>query len=589
MMVFEQIAKSLQLFLEENYQLNFDATKIQLDPTRKEFEGDYTLVVFPLVKLMKTSPEKAGEMIGEYLQSNIDEVADYNVIKGFLNLSFTAEYWVKSLEKTLSDSAWFLPRNAQDLILVEYSSPNTNKPLHLGHLRNNFLGHSVSLIKAFAGNEVIKTQIINDRGVHICKSMLAWKRFGNDETPETSGLKGDKLVGKYYVIFDLELKKQVSGLVDSGLSEDDAKKEAPIMKEVQEMLVKWENGDEDVRTLWKTMNSWVYAGFEQTYERMGVSFDKLYYESETYTKGKQIVMDQLDGSKFFQKEDGSIWCNLESDSMDNKLLMRGDGTTVYMTQDVGTAVQRFEDYPNMTQAIYTVGDEQDYHFKVLFKILEKLGYNWAPNCEHLSYGMVDLPSGKMKSREGTVVDADDLMEDVVNAARASSEEKGKLEDLTQEEQDDLFEILGIGALKFFLLRVDPKKRMMFDPEESVSLNGDTGPFVQYTHARCRAVLRKAGEFDSGQPTSIADKERLLLRTLTSFRSEMDAAAEGMNPSTIANYCLELAKSYNQFYQSSPILKADGPERDFRLGLTKLTADTIQKSMSLLGIRVPERM
>ena len=589
MMVFEQIAKSLQLFLEENYQLNFDATKIQLDPTRKEFEGDYTLVVFPLVKLMKTSPEKAGEMIGEYLQSNIDEVADYNVIKGFLNLSFTAEYWVKSLEKTLSDSAWFLPRNAQDLILVEYSSPNTNKPLHLGHLRNNFLGHSVSLIKAFAGNEVIKTQIINDRGVHICKSILAWKRFGNDETPETSGLKGDKLVGKYYVIFDLELKKQVSGLVDSGLSEDDAKKEAPIMKEVQEMLVKWENGDEDVRTLWKTMNSWVYAGFEQTYERMGVSFDKLYYESETYTKGKQIVMDQLDGSKFFQKEDGSIWCNLESDSMDNKLLMRGDGTTVYMTQDVGTAVQRFEDYPNMTQAIYTVGDEQDYHFKVLFKILEKLGYNWAPNCEHLSYGMVDLPSGKMKSREGTVVDADDLMEDVVNAARASSEEKGKLEDLTQEEQDDLFEILGIGALKFFLLRVDPKKRMMFDPEESVSLNGDTGPFVQYTHARCRAVLRKAGEFDSGQPTSIADKERLLLRTLTSFRSEMDAAAEGMNPSTIANYCLELAKSYNQFYQSSPILKADGPERDFRLGLTKLTADTIQKSMSLLGIRVPERM
>ncbi len=589
MSVFETIAQKVSDYLKEKHQFNVDQQNIQLDATRKEFEGDYTLIIFPFVKPMLTSPEKAAEAIGLHLQSTVAEIEGFNVIKGFLNLSFTSGYWSDFVEGKLLDSEWLKARSKGDLILIEYSSPNTNKPLHLGHLRNIFLGHSVSLIKEFAGNEVIKTQIINDRGVHICKSMLAWHRFGNAETPESSGLKGDKLVGKYYIIFDQELKKQVAEMVSSGQDEETAKREVPIMKEVQEMLVQWEQGADDVMNLWNKMNAWVYRGFDQTYDRMAVSFDKLYYESQTYAEGKRIVLEGLAKGLFYQKEDNSVWCNLESEGLDHKLLVRGDGTTVYMTQDVGTAVQRFEDYPKMTQAIYTVGDEQDYHFKVLFKVLEKLGYGWAPNCQHLSYGMVDLPTGKMKSREGTVVDADDLMQEVVQAARNSSEEKGKLDDVSNAEQNALFEMLGIGALKFFLLRVDPKKRMMFDPEESVALTGDTGPFVQYTHARCKAVLRKAGDFKYSQISQLSDKERHLARTLGAFRNEMDEAANVMNPSAIANYCLDLAKAYNQFYQTMPILNADENERGFRLGLTQLTAKTIAKSMLLLGVNVPERM
>jgi len=535
-------------------------------------------------------PEEAGNALGDQLLAAVPEIEAFNVIKGFLNLSLSAAYWSAALASISADEHWLKRGKSGGLSLVEYSSPNTNKPLHLGHLRNNFLGHSVSLIKEFAGNEVIKTQIINDRGVHICKSMLAWKMHGKGETPTSAGIKGDKLVGKYYVMYDEHLRAQVKKLVVEGRSEEEAKKEAPLSKMVQDMLLKWEQGDPETIALWRMMNGWVYEGFDATYARMGVSFDKLNHESETYLKGKDIVKVGLEKRIFFTKDDGSVWVNLEADGLDQKLLLRADGTTVYMTQDIGTAAQRQEDYPSLKQIIYTVGDEQDYHFKVLFLILEKLGYDWAPACRHLSYGMVDLPSGKMKSREGTVVDADDLMAEVVEAAKTSSEEKGKLDEMEQEEQGQLFEMLGIGALKFYLLRVDPRKRMMFDPEESVSLNGDTGPFVQYTHARCKAVLRKAEEFQCGAPESLSEKERQLLRALMQFRTVMNGAAEEMNPSAVASYCLDLAKMYNQFYHDLPILKAvDEEVKGFRLALTKLTAETLATSMGLLGIQVPERM
>ncbi len=590
-MILQQIAEATLAFLKQEYDFEASNSQIQLDQTRKEFEGDYTLVVFPFVKVMRTAPEQAGKAIGAYLEEHVEAVTGFNVIKGFLNISLSADYWSGELMERAADKGWLGAKESKEVILVEYSSPNTNKPLHLGHLRNNFLGHSVSLIKAFDGHEVVKTQIINDRGVHICKSMLAWKKFGEGETPESSGLKGDKLVGKYYVKYDQELKAEIAQLMEKGADEEVAKKNAPLTQEVQQMLVKWEQGDAETRKLWETMNTWVYDGFAKTYDRMGVEFDKLYYESDTYTTGKDIVLKALEkgSDDFYQKEDGSVWADLVADGLDQKLLMRADGTTVYMTQDIGTAVMRYEDYPLLSQVIYTVGDEQDYHFKVLFLILEKLGYEWAPACRHLSYGMVDLPSGKMKSREGTVVDADDLMQDVVMAAKASSEEKGKLEGMSDEEQEELFEMLGIGALKFFLLRVDPKKRMMFDPVESVSLNGDTGPFVQYTHARCRAVLRKAGEYTSGKPASLDPKERLLLRALMQFRSVAAEASEQMSPALISSYCLEVAKLYNQFYHDVNILKAEGEERNFRLTLTALTAETIRVAMSLLGIKVPERM
>lgn len=589
MTIIEEIASTTALFLKESFGFDAAGNNIQIDQTRKEFEGDYTMVVFPFVKALKMKPEDAGTTIGEHLLKSLDTVESYNVIKGFLNISLTSSYWSQSLQTTLENADWLKPSKAKDLIIVEYSSPNTNKPLHLGHLRNNFLGHSVSLIKEFAGNEVVKTQIINDRGIHICKSMFAWKMHGKGETPKSSGMKGDKLVGKYYVLFDEHYRAQVAKLIKDGMDEEQAKKEAPLMKKVQQMLLDWENGDPETVELWKTMNAWVYDGFDKTYQRMGVDFDKLYYESETYLKGKDIVQKGLSEGLFFKKENNSVWIDLEQDGLDQKLLIRADGTTVYMTQDIGTAVQRYEDYPKLKQAIYTVGDEQDYHFKVLFLILEKLGYQWAPACRHLSYGMVDLPSGKMKSREGTVVDADDLMDEVVEAARASSEEKGKLDEMSEAEQKELFEILGVGALKFYLLRVDPRKRMMFDPAESVSLNGDTGPFVQYTYARCKAVLRKAGDYSISDQVLLVEKERQLLRNLMEFRNIVSSAAEEMNPAAIANYCIDIAKTYNQFYHDNQILKAEDAEKGFRLALTALTAETLKTAMGLLGIKVPERM
>jgi len=589
MTIIEEIASTTALFLKESFGFDAAGNNIQIDQTRKEFEGDYTMVVFPFVKALKMKPEDAGTTIGEHLLKSLDTVESYNVIKGFLNISLTSSYWSQSLQTTLENADWLKPSKAKDLIIVEYSSPNTNKPLHLGHLRNNFLGHSVSLIKEFAGNEVVKTQIINDRGIHICKSMFAWKMHGKGETPKSSGMKGDKLVGKYYVLFDEHYRTQVAKLIKDGMDEEQAKKEAPLMKKVQQMLLDWENGDPETVELWKTMNAWVYDGFDKTYQRMGVDFDKLYYESETYLKGKDIVQKGLSEGLFFKKENNSVWIDLEQDGLDQKLLIRADGTTVYMTQDIGTAVQRYEDYPKLKQAIYTVGDEQDYHFKVLFLILEKLGYQWAPACRHLSYGMVDLPSGKMKSREGTVVDADDLMDEVVEAARASSEEKGKLDEMSEAEQKELFEILGVGALKFYLLRVDPRKRMMFDPAESVSLNGDTGPFVQYTYARCKAVLRKAGDYSISDQVLLVEKERQLLRNLMEFRNIVSSAAEEMNPAAIANYCIDIAKTYNQFYHDNQILKAEDAEKGFRLALTALTAETLKTAMGLLGIKVPERM
>jgi arginyl-tRNA synthetase len=589
MTIIEDIAAATISFLKDSYDFNAELNNIQIDQTRKEFSGDYTLVVFPFVKALRMKPEDAGSSIGEYLVLNIDAVESFNVIKGFLNLSLSDAYWTQELVRISADSNWLTASTSKDLVLVEYSSPNTNKPLHLGHLRNNFLGHSVSLIKGFDGNKVVKTQIINDRGIHICKSMFAWKMHGKGETPESSGLKGDKLVGKYYVMFDEHYRAQINKLVKDGMEEEQAKKEANLMKKVQEMLLNWENGDPETVALWKMMNSWVYEGFNKTYTRMGVEFDKLYYESETYLKGKNIVQDGLSKGLFFKKDNESVWIDLEPDGLDQKLLIRADGTTVYMTQDIGTAVQRYEDYPELKQVVYTVGDEQDYHFKVLFLILEKLGYEWASSCRHLSYGMVDLPSGKMKSREGTVVDADDLMDEVVEAARASSEEKGKLDDMSEAEQKELFEILGVGALKFYLLRVDPRKRMMFDPTESVSLNGDTGPFVQYTYARCKAVLRKAGDYSIGNEVELVEKERQLLRNLLEFRNTVSLAADEMNPATISNYCIEIAKTYNQFYHDNQILKADESLKGFRLALTALTAETIKTAMGLLGIRVPERM
>jgi arginyl-tRNA synthetase len=590
MTLIQEIAEATKTYLAQQYQFEVEEKHLQIDNTRKEFEGDFTLVVFPFVKVMRTAPEKAGEAIGEYLISAIPAVAGFNVIKGFLNLSLSSAYWTNMLGETLNDPTWFSEKEKGGTVLVEYSSPNTNKPLHLGHCRNIFLGDAVAGIKSFAGANVVRTQIINDRGVHICKSMLAWKEFGNGETPESSDLKGDKLVGKYYVKYDQEFKAEVAGLMETGISEEDAKKQSPLAIRVQNMLKDWEAGEPETVALWQMMNNWVYKGFDGTYSRMGVEFDKLYYESNTYKSGKEIAQKGLKKDLFFQKEDGSIWIDLTEDGLDQKLLVRGDGTTVYMTQDIGTAVQRYADFPGLKQVIYTVGDEQDYHFKVLFMILQKLGYNWASACKHLSYGMVDLPSGKMKSREGTVVDADDLMQEVVAAAKASSEEKGKLDGMSEEEQNLLFETLGIGALKFYLLRVDPRKRMMFDPEESVSLNGDTGPFVQYTYARCQAVLRKVeGAFDDDITTELSSKERLLMRSLMDFNKIVKEAAVTLNPALVASYCVDIAKLYNQFYHDFPILKAEGAERNFRVALTRFTSETIKTGMSLLGIGVPPRM
>ncbi|MBL7847808.1 MAG: arginine--tRNA ligase [Cyclobacteriaceae bacterium] len=572
------------------------APVLQIQPTNQEFEGSHTLVCFPLTKLSKKGPEETGSVIGEKLVGNGKLVSKFNVVKGFLNLSISDEAWVKVLADMLATATYGQQAPNGKEIMVEYSSPNTNKPLHLGHLRNNFLGYSVAEIYRAVGYTVHKVQIINDRGIHICKSMAAWTLFGNGETPEGSGLKGDKLVGKYYVEFDKAYKAQVKELEGKGMTTEQAEKEAPIMKMAVDLLLKWEARDPETLKLWKMMNSWVYAGFDATYRRMGVDFEKLYYESDTYLLGKEEVMKGLAAGVFFRKDDGSVWVDLTGDGLDQKVLLRADGTSVYMTQDIGTAMLRFRDFPKIEGQVYTVGNEQEYHFKVLFLILGKLGYAWAKKCYHLSYGMVDLPSGKMKSREGTVVDADDLMEEMVSDAAAQTAELGKTEGMSKEEVDTLTEMIGLGALKYFLLKVDPKKRMLFDPSESISLQGHTGPFIQYTHARIRGMLRKANLTTgdrlpvTGDRWELHELERNVIVRLSQFPSKLEDAAREYSPAVIANYIYTLAQDYNQFYQAIPVLnEPDSDRRAFRLAFSGATADVIRSGMRVLGIGVPDRM
>ncbi|HEY9006620.1 MAG TPA: arginine--tRNA ligase [Ohtaekwangia sp.] len=570
---------------------------LQIQPTNAEFEGSHTLVCFPLTKVSRKGPEETAKLVGEYLLQNSGIVRQYNVVKGFLNLSLSDSVWVEVLHSIASNPNYGqLPDNGQE-IMIEYSSPNTNKPLHLGHLRNNFLGYSVSEIYKANGYKVHKVQIINDRGIHICKSMAAWKLFGHGETPQSSGIKGDHLVGKYYVIFDKTYKSQIAELMANGLSEEEAGKQAPIIQLASEMLRLWEQKDAETIALWKTMNGWVYEGFGATYKRMGVDFEKLYYESDTYLLGKEIVMHGLEKGIFFKKEDGSVWVDLTSDGLDQKVLLRADGTSVYMTQDIGTAILRFKDFPRISGQVYTVGNEQEYHFKVLFLILSKLGYDWAKRCFHLSYGMVDLPTGKMKSREGTVVDADDLMQEMHEEAEKQTRELGKLEGVSEEDAQKLFEMIGMGALKFFLLKVDPKKRMLFDPNESIQLQGFTGPFIQYTHARIKAILRKAESLniqvnasDLKGITSLEPAEREGLSLISAFENKLKDAAKDYSPSILANYAFEVAKAYNQFYQSIPIFNEENQAKlKFRIAFSYAVANVIKRSMKLLGIEVPERM
>jgi arginyl-tRNA synthetase len=569
--------------------------QLQLQPTNHEFEGSHTLVCFPLVKISKKNPQETAQAVGEYLVAHSKLVNRFNVVKGFLNLVVADAVWLKVFTTLYNDKNPGVLSPTSKEIMVEYSSPNTNKPLHLGHLRNNFLGWSVAEIYKAAGFTVHKVQIVNDRGIHICKSMAAWKRFGNGETPESSGIKGDHLVGKYYVEFDTNFKAQVKELTDAGASQEEAEKQAPIMQVAVDMLRRWEARDEETVALWKTMNGWVYSGFEATYKKMGVDFDKLYYESDTYLLGKEEVLKGVEAGVFFKKEDGSVWVDLTSDGLDQKVLLRSDGTSVYMTQDIGTAILRFRDFPKIEGQVYTVGNEQEYHFKVLFLILNKLGYDWAKKCYHLSYGMVDLPTGKMKSREGTVVDADDLMDEMIAEAEKQTRELGKIEGLGENEAKQLFEMIGLGALKFFLLKVDPKKRMLFDPNESIQLQGFTGPFIQYTHARIQAILRKAedmkismDEFSGVLELELSERE--VLHVLSSFESKVLEAANLYSPAVIANYAYELAKTYNQFYQSVPIFNESDPAKlKFRIAMSEVVARVVKQAMSLLGIRVPERM
>ncbi len=567
---------------------------IEFQPTRKDFEGDITLVVFPMLKQVRTNPAQLAENIGKYLEEEVEEVAGYNVVKGFLNIIISDRFYINFFNevKDREDYGILLPQSDASGIMVEYSSPNTNKPLHLGHIRNNLLGYSVSEILKAAGNEVYKVQVINDRGIHICKSMVAWQKFGNGETPESTGLKGDKLVGNYYVKFDQEYKKEIAQLQEEGRSEEVAKAEAPIFVEAKEMLLKWEANDPEVVKLWEMMNQWVYKGFDETYKALGVDFDKNYYESQTYLLGKDEVLKGLEDGVFYKKEDGSVWIDLSDEGLDEKIVLRSDGTAVYMTQDIGTAIQRFRDF-DINQMVYTVGNEQDYHFKVLFLILKKLGYDWADSLYHLSYGMVDLPSGKMKSREGTVVDADDLIKEMTQTAKNISEELGKLEDYTEEEKEELYRVIGLGALKYYILKVDPRKRILFNPEESVDFQGNTGPFIQYTYARIQSILRKA-DFDYSaalsKDFSFHEKEKELIKTLQLYPETIGLAAENHSPALIANYIYELVKSFNSFYQNVPILGIeDEKEKVFRVQLSNLVANVIKSGFSLLGIEVPERM
>jgi arginyl-tRNA synthetase len=550
-------------------------------------------VIFPLLRVIKGNPLEIGTAIGDFLTQNVPEIKGFNVVKGFLNLSFEDAYFINTFDAVADYSHYGWAEPNGETVMVEYSSPNTNKPLHLGHIRNNLLGFSVSEILKASGKTVYKTQIINDRGIHICKSMWAWQHFGNGQTPLSTGLKGDKLVGNYYVIFDQKYKEQVRELVAQGHSEEDAAKQAPSLQQAQELLRLWEAGDAEVVALWSEMNQWVYDGFETTYRKLGVDFDQNYYESNTYLLGKEHIQEGLEKGVFYQKEDGSVWCDLTQDGLDHKLVLRSDGTSVYMTQDIGTAIQRSIDYPKVTGMTYTVGNEQDYHFKVLFLILGKLGYPWAKHLYHLSYGMVDLPSGKMKSREGTVVDADDLIHEMQETAREIAQGLGKIDDLAPEEKTKLFEQIGLGALKYYILKVDPKKRILFDPEESVDFQGNTGPFIQYTYARIQSIGRKAQGLvlpDYDQTLDLHDKERSVLKLLKGFPEKIQEAALHYSPALIANYTYELVKEFNSFYQNVPILTAEiGPETTFRVALSQAVADVIKTSCSLLGMEVPERM
>jgi len=587
----EQLKNSVIQAVKQLY--NKDIESVDFQETRKDFKGDITLVVFSLLRHIKGNPVEIGTKIGEFLKENDSLITDFNVVKGFLNLEIDPDYFINTFQNIYNTDEFGLkPIQSKDAVMVEYSSPNTNKPLHLGHIRNNLLGYSVAEIIKASGKKVYKTQIINDRGIHICKSMLAWKEFGNKETPESTNLKGDKLVGNYYVKFDQEYKKQIARLTAEGMAESEAKKQAPLMLQAQEMLQKWEAGDPETVALWKKMNQWVYDGFDITYKEMGVDFDALYYESQTYLLGKEFIEQGLKKGVFFKKEDGSVWCDLTDEGLDEKLVLRSDGTAVYMTQDIGTAIQRIKDYPDVNSIVYTVGNEQDYHFKVLFLILKKLGFEWAKNLFHLSYGMVDLPEGKMKSREGTVVDADDLMQQMTDTAREISQELGKLEGYSDKEKEKLYKIIGMGALKYFILKVDPKKRILFNPKESIEFNGNTGPFIQYTYARIQSILRSADfDFETAvSPTTLHPKERDLIKQIQNFPDVIQLAAKNYSPALIANYTYDLVKDYNSFYQSVSILNAeDQNTKIFRTQLSKKVADTIKIAFSLLGIEVPERM
>ena len=588
------IQSQLESKVKEGFLALFETAlpTVEFQATRKDFEGDITIVVFPMLRFKKGNPAQIGEDLGNYLVANVDNIKAFNVVKGFLNLVIEDAVYLESFHNIMTQDNFGFINESEDAVMVEYSSPNTNKPLHLGHVRNNLLGYSVAEILKASGKKVYKTQIINDRGIHICKSMLAWKKLGNGETPESSGLKGDKLVGNYYVKFDQEYKKEIGTLVAGGMSEDDAKKEAPLLIEAQQMLLKWEAGDSETVDLWKTMNAWVYEGFEITYKNLGVDFDTLYYESDTYLLGKDVIDEGIKSGVFFTKEDGSVWCNLTHEGLDEKLVLRSDGTAVYMTQDIGTAIQRVKDYSDINGMVYTVGNEQDYHFKVLFLILKKLGFSWAKQLFHLSYGMVDLPSGKMKSREGTVVDADDLMVEMSNTAKDISQDLGKLEGYSEEEKSELYSVIGLGALKYFILKVDPKKRILFDPKASVDFQGNTGPFIQYTYARIQSILRKA-TFDYSSEVTGIDlhiKEKELIKQLELYPETIQQAAANYSPALIANYTYDLVKEFNSFYQNVSILgEANETKKIIRVQLASKVAKVIKSAFGLLGIEVPNRM
>lgn len=575
---------------EKCFEVKPDVSGIQIQKTKKEFEGDFTVNVFPFLRISKSKPEETADKIGAELKNTIKEIEDYNVIKGFLNLSFTNEFWINSLKTIAQKDHFGYSEPKDETVLVEFSSPNTNKPLHLGHMRNIFLGDSVSRILKAAGKNVVRTQIVNDRGIHICKSMVAYLEYNPDATPENTGKKGDHLVGDFYVKFDKEYKKQIAELKEKGVPEEEAKEKAPLMIKARETLKKWEANDSDTVALWEKMNNWVYAGFDITYKALNIEFDKLYFESQTYLKGREIVKEGLGSNLFYQKENNSIWIDLTGEGLDEKLLLRADGTAVYMTQDIGTAILRSNDYPDMKSMVYTVGNEQDYHFHVLFKILEKLGYSWAKNCFHLSYGMVELPEGKMKSREGNVVDADDLIKEMKSNAEAQGIDRGSYDDLTEQERQDLASKVSLAALKYFILKVDPKKNMTFDPKESIDLNGDTGPFIQYTYARTASILNKAGEvsinFTTVEPE---ENEREVIKHLNRFPEVIAEAAAKYNPATVARYCFETAKAYNTFYQNTPIFHADNENTiKQRVLLSSQVGKVLKSGMGLLGIEVPER-